>query len=499
MADNSELIGLTPLDHLPAKIFLPYVLYFDTTDTKTALHTIQNGVDKLISLIPWLAGDVVLRNEPSGPQNRAHIVVPPRTAAAAAVSGEIPMVQVKYFDRDDEFRTHRVQAYVPVPTFIPASQGRPVVRFQANIFPSKIALVMSFMHMVFDGSGAGVLLQALAECCKAAAAATDDTATDTLPITQTIAANDVELRKEISTWPSKCQTRLDHSVALGPPAFDPNLSAEQWGAMESTMLSAGETQRITFSTEKVAAVKAIVCDKLLPRLQHTQDTQEQQSPSSWISSNDIIAATLSITVNRTLRPERTESAGLLMAVDLRKRVRPPLPETYLGNVIYPIRDNIYPEQTAGAAQGEAATGAGEEETDPDADLLQVTQLSLRLRAKLNGLDETIAYSAAAAVADGDDDGDWSRTDGQPADIVLTSWRHLNVFALDFGPGLGHIEDFGSGFFLLPGACIFMPARTTQQQQENGSEAVVPWEVCITLKPGGFEGLMKDPLFSRIVA
>jgi fumigaclavine B O-acetyltransferase len=375
------------------------------------------------------------------------------------------MLQVKHFDRDEDFRTHPVHSYLPLPTFIPASEQRPVLRFQANVFPSKIALAMSFWHGVFDGTGAGVILEAVVECCKTAG---DDTKT---PIAQTIAKTHTELRKKVSAFASECQVRLNHTVELGTPIFDPNISTDQWNAIESAAASAVETKRYTFSPEKVAKLKEI-CTQLLPQIQS----------SAWISSNDLITATLVICVDRALHPERadkTRSADFLMAVDLRSRVQPPLPETYLGNSIFPVHDEIYFKETAGR-------------TGEDADLLHLTRLALHIRTKLASMDETVAYSASATVADYDD---WTKIEANPAGIIVTSWRSLKIYSLDFGPGLGCIEDFEPGLALVPGGCIFLPSRVSIEN----SGSTPPWEVCITLNTGGSEVLVQDPLFSRILA
>lgn len=459
MPDAVDLQGLSPLDHIPAKLFLPYILFFDTIDPKTAIHSLQKGIDKLISQLPWLAGDVILHSASGGPKNRMHIASPRSSPS------EIPMLQVKQIDRDEDFRTHTVHTYLPLPTFIPASEQRPVLRFQANLFPSKIALAMSFWHSVFDGTGAGVILEAFAECCKTA---NDDSPS---PIAHTIAKTHSELRKKVSAFPSKCQLRLDHTVELGAPIFDPNISTEQWNAIESAAASAVETKRYTFSPEKVAQVKEI-CTQLLPEL---------QSFPAWISSNDIITATLVICIDRTFHPEKldkTGSADFLMAVDLRSRVQPPLPESYLGNLIFPVHDEIYFKETAG-------------QTGENADLLHLTQLALQIRTRLASMDETVAYSASAAVAEYDD---WTKIEANPASIIVTSWRALKTYSLNFGPGLGYIKDFEPGLALVPGACIFLPSR----MQEN-SGSTPPWEVRITMKKGDSQMLVQDPLFSQILA
>lgn len=53
-----------------AKIHLPYILHFNATNSKAAFNTIKDGISRLVAHIPWLAGDVILRSEPDGLQDK---------------------------------------------------------------------------------------------------------------------------------------------------------------------------------------------------------------------------------------------------------------------------------------------------------------------------------------------------------------------------------------------------------------------------------------------
>ncbi|PYI13450.1 hypothetical protein BO99DRAFT_452707 [Aspergillus violaceofuscus CBS 115571] len=446
---NPDLLALGPLDHIPAKLFLPFILYFDTPDPQTALLTLRNGIDKLVSQLPWLAGDVIFHQAPDGPKGRMHIA-PPQVPLS-----QVSMLQVKHFAHDEESRSHRVQAYLALPTFIPASEQRPVLRFQANVFPSKLVLAMSFWHNVVDGTGAGVILEAHAECCRASAAQTDT------PLAQTIATTHIPLRNHVSRFPAQCTTRLDHTVELGPPVFDPSTSTEQWNAVESALAFVVETTRYTFDPHTVAQLKDRCTQQLLSL---------SPESASWISSNDIITATLALCVDRVL-------PDFLMAFNLRNRVHPRLPDTYVGNMIFPIHDTIEPPTPLPWA-AQAPTTAEERR-----DLQRLAQLALRVRTRLSAMDETVAYSASAV--------------GRPAGIIVTSWRDLHVYSLDFGVGVGSIADFEPGLALVPGGCIFLPARTARMV--DGGCATALWEVCVTLRTGDSEMLLQDPLFRRILA
>lgn len=90
---------------------------------------------------------------------------------------------------------------------------------------------MSFSHFALDGTGAGTILEALAQCCKATNDGTDVT------IAANIAKTEIALRKDVSLWPSRCEIRLDHLRDMGPPVLDYSITSEQWAAMEAAMSS----------------------------------------------------------------------------------------------------------------------------------------------------------------------------------------------------------------------------------------------------------------------
>lgn len=99
------------------------------------------------------------------------------------------------------------------------------------------------------------------------------------------------------------------------------------------------------------------------------------------------------------------------------------------------------------------------------DILRLTRVALQLRSKLTSINETLAYSVSAQVADQED---WCGLEAKPGGVVVTSWRHLKTFSLDFGKGLGKIFDFAIGITLMPGACIVMPPRTGGDESKEKS-------------------------------
>ena len=63
------------------------------------------------------------------------------------------------------------------------------------------------LAFALDGTGAGTILEALAQCCKATGDGTDVT------VTVNIARTKVALQKDVSSWPSRCKIRLRDMTA----------------------------------------------------------------------------------------------------------------------------------------------------------------------------------------------------------------------------------------------------------------------------------------------
>ncbi|XHF96370.1 hypothetical protein AWENTII_000007 [Aspergillus wentii] len=352
---------------------------------------------------------------------------------------------------------------------------------------------MSFLHFALDGTGAGVILRALAECCNAKSA---PNVTGMAITTASVAENEINLRNQISSWSCRCNTEVTiQSLGLATPFFDPNITSEQWAAMEAAMSSGVKTRRFTFSPEKIALLKQTCSSKFLQHL----------SPSGFISSNDIVTAILGITVDMAQDPSKTrrmndENARLTLTVDLRSRVQPPLPGTFVGNMNYPAYCEI-----RHLVQDQRPEPLQEDNKEEEADLLALSQLALQLRGKLSSMNESLAYSVSATVADLED---WSKIESKPGNVIVTTWRHLDSYTLDFGDCLGKIVDFDAGLSLIPRACIIMPAREKAPREEGeGKEKAetetetetVPWEVNITMKLEDMDVLVGDPLLARILA
>lgn len=145
-------------------------------NTEECLIAINQGVSGLVERLPILAGDVIQTTSPDGRKNVMQIV------PSSTLIHEVPMVSIKHHphhvipnknlqikattSRTEKFASLD-DSYVPPVSLLPISPGpRPVFRLQVNVLADGLVLAVGFHHSVFDATGAGRLIEKLAERCR---------------------------------------------------------------------------------------------------------------------------------------------------------------------------------------------------------------------------------------------------------------------------------------------------------------------------------------------
>ncbi|PKY02421.1 hypothetical protein P168DRAFT_283207 [Aspergillus campestris IBT 28561] len=467
---STQRVRLTAVDHTQPKLYVTLFASFILADIESGLQSLQAGVKTLFSEIDFLAGDVVTHPELEGRRNVRQIH-PPIGALA-----DVTLLQVKPHGSASTASAILESSpsfpdYAPFPALIAPTERWPVLRFQANLMRDGIVLAMSFNHAVFDATGATFVLQALSECCRAGGNGLKDT-----ELLSAIQRNEISLRQEIYQTPPSNTTQGDVSNYYGPAAIVPDLQPEQWTGFMASLQATLSTRKFLFPASRVEQLKAICSDSIARASQQTTPTP---------SSNTVISALLITCIRRILAApcadtETAHPATFVMPVNLRGRLKTPRFKTYLGNMITALRGST-------PSTADVIDGASEGQQQ----LTHLARLSLQIHQGLESIDEQHIRETIAFLQAQDD---WSAVNHKPADIILSSWRHLGVYDLDFGAPLGFVDDFEMDFGLVEPLCFFMPKRRVR----GGGGGDVPWEVHITLKKGKFDALLADPLFGWIL-
>ena len=487
-------ILLTALDHTIAQVNFSQFLCFRSSDPQGCLSCLERGIDNLVSCIPFLTGEItpcgdlglkcgLLQVQPSdipikdiamlSTKRYPGQFLPPNQCLKSS-SPETAIREIPSLDG----------SYYPLPTFIPDSELKPVLRFQANIMSDGILLGISFSHSVFDGTGAGKIIEMFAECCRSSSLQSINLPTN--------CATESKLRKAFSQLAFTHQSQHDHASDYGP-IDPPTDSANEKPEITRSLIPALKTCPFVFSSEKITFLRDM-CNDIIPLVARmhkvSQDDSVEIGKTSWsrfVSSNDVLTSLIGLCIERARNKAgsiSTECTGLAMSVDLRERLQPPLPEFYLGNAVKVIRTHtrLSCDDAASGVQSISCPALGKEQ------VFQLASIAFRIRSALESTDDSHIRSLISYLHK---QPDWSEICLKAAGTVVSSWRHLNVYNLDFGPKIGKIDNFEIEHGLFDGMSVILPAvRIGDTHHKRG-----PWDVRITLNPDNMDSIMMDTLFN----
>lgn len=473
---------LSPVDHSLPKVYIFKSLYFRGVDDTGSLSRLQDGIDRLISCLPFLSGEVVPCADIPDKVGVLQVQMPCPSLQ------EIPMLLVKSCPNhtwpaastSERWRNTALldQSYRPLPDFIPPSKPRPVLRFQANFLADGLMLCMGYNHSVFDGTGAGNILEMLADCCRA-----NPNSILALPTNGDIES---ELRGLLSSPGVAVANASQEAYAINcaHTEVEPEPS--------SAMLYCWP---FLLSSEKIECLQE-ACNSLLPHIVRlysgTQSSLINQD-TNWphiLSSNDVLTALLAVSIEKAR--EATGALGhmsrsLAMAVNLRERLKP-MPRHYLGNLVTTVWVSHHrPAVKDLETMVLPVPACNRHEIDRD-DLLWITHVAFRIRLGLNAINEEHIRGLIHYLHSQDD---WEQIGIHFTDpIFISSWRHLKVYELDFGPTIGHAEHFEMDVGTTDGVCVVMPANT----RAVGKTKKAPWDIRIVLNPEVLQALIASAIF-----
>ncbi|KAJ6050222.1 Transferase [Penicillium canescens] len=150
---------LTPLVHNVPGIHMSFFLTFYIDEPSLAIPPLEAGVNRLIELLPFLAGNVTPSIQLKGKEN-VYEVQPP----TAKFLQEHSMLRIKYHEHYVSPKSPGAfsfsnessidERFIPMPFEMALAELIPVLRLQANVMHDSIVLCISFHHMAIDGYGA---------------------------------------------------------------------------------------------------------------------------------------------------------------------------------------------------------------------------------------------------------------------------------------------------------------------------------------------------------
>ncbi|RHZ50989.1 uncharacterized protein CDV56_104387 [Aspergillus thermomutatus] len=455
-----EPYQLTPFDHLFSVFYGGCALSFRVSCPDDAVPTLCAGLDRLVSHLPFLTGQVIQK----GKRMEVHSL-PPTTRGSSP-----PLYVVRHFPNlrlpsKPKCRSQfcgdyiRDESLILAPRGLCSLAGTPIVRFQINVLADGIILVLWVNHMAIDGTGVGKMIEALSICCQAEV--NPGTARQ-LPTAPAAEAATRAILADFWTSPSSTITETETETD-GPPAL---------GEDEHHDSSLVDVD-FCFSASKVQRLRDCVRGLL-------RDNKGGGQTILDISCDDIVTAFLWISLSRVRRRslkdgQNTITSNLTRAVDVRKRLNNPVPDTYLGNCV------VLPKETLPLEELDWRNPGPDNDDQHLCRLLAplLSQVAGILRARLHTVNDQYIRGTFSPSSHSDS--------GPGPHVFVSSIRHMKVYEHDFGPFLGHPEGIDLLPYMRPDAvCTIKPKRA------DGD-----WDIGVTLNREDITLLTADPWFGWI--
>lgn len=172
-----------------------------------------------------------------------------------------------------------------------------------------------------------------------------------------------------------------------------------------------------------------------------------------------------------------KTSKLLIPVDIRKRISPPLADVYFGAAVDSAKAEMNLNDLA------------------DSGTLELSQIARNIRAAIDEVDESYVRQAIKLALSQDRNIDvrdlqasnMDRVTG--ADMYITSWLKLRLYEAHMDMGLGEPEWVRKPWSRDPGSCIILPQRC--EHPEN-------YEVVVQMTEADMARLLQDPEFMEFV-
>ncbi|KAJ5355414.1 Transferase [Penicillium cataractarum] len=460
---------LTPLDHSIFPVYLYPSFAFHIESPGLAIPILELAVSRLVYLLPFLTGNITASTQLKGKENVLEVQPPTQRFLM-----DHPMLKIKHHRQcispmtsGSNIKTDQLlnESLVPIPFEMAAEAISPIFRIQANIMSNGLILCLAFHHMAMDGVGLLNVATALATCCR-------------------------DSRAEIETLPTDPQ-REEHSrqlilenghVAKRTDKFEAEYGEYSWDLSSSPECDEPTSKIFKLDASKIERIKT-ECQLMVEK--------HPNMPNPQLTSNTVVTAILWLCwirakhhgLDSTETPNNAESS-ILTAADIRGKIEPCLPSSYLGNAIMTV-------ETSARIQDLWSTKDVHRESYRSGhvdslEIKHISRLAGSLQISAESIDSQYISNVISHIVSNDN---WAATP-RPAEFLVSSIRAFKLYDLDFGPTLGPLRDFGLDHNRIPGFCWIKPARY--------NTTLAPWELIIMLEPKFMRNLERDGLINWLI-
>lgn len=420
-------------------------------------------------LLPFLTGNITASTQLEGKENVLEVQPPTQEFLK-----EYPMLKIRHHNQSIScampgsnvtISKSLRENFVPIPLDMAGKSKSPVFRVQANIMSDGLILCLGFHHMALDGVGLVNVATGLATCCRDSQAEIGSLPTS--PIREQMS------RQSILEIGSGAKNTQPVEVDLGEYAWDLGSSPDAEEPISKTL---------TIDANKVERIKA-QCQLVMEN--------SSMSPNPRLTGNSVASALLWLCWIRAKyygsdtveMPTNTESR-ILTVVELRDKIEPCLPSTYLGNALLTVETSTRIQDILSTTTVDyEANYAGHPHRH---EIEQISKLAVSLQDSAASMNSQYIRNVISNIVSSDN---WASIP-RPSEIAISSIRQMKVYDLDFGPVFGPLRHLSMEFNPLPGVCWINPARFNTR--------LAPWEFVISSEPSFIRKIQQESLMKWLV-
>lgn len=470
--------GLTALDTLVPPAYIRFLILFEASNITSALAHLEAGTRRLVSEFPFLAGYVFTGPIPGNPDSGCHII-PPRESDADLVIAAVKRVSESYRKIYPGGQAHVELdgTHLPLKPIADIVNPSPIFRLQINLFTDGVGLGFALHHNVMDAIGAGTVVKAFGSCCCRADSGTE-LGLDLSTLTQLQYSARVFLNK---LTPVARDTELDRSrYGLQPHPGSIMFDQSGFGLLPPA-------SRFRLSATKIQDLK----NHLNILIAQSESLQKQFGSTKWISNNDTLVALIWLCYNRAKRrselPSTTQPSainpGICMPANIRPRVHPPLPSTFLGNAAVPVKPAMDAQPLLSAIGNSSllTNEAVPKRLRDDA----LCQVALAVRQAVSRVNNDYARDITSLMQNSQVPLIYEYNH----DTNISSWRDSAMYEAYFGEELGFPLD----------VCLDVPAMGYFTLAPKRRAPDDSWEVLAVLNPAVASYLRNDEIWSSVLS
>ena len=402
MADSDKISKeLGPFDVMPMMRFYSAILLaFPLTNQSsqsTITHRFEATTSSLFAHYPWLAGQVERDREWQGEDegSRPFKIAPNHIGTFKYVEAQDVSTAMPSYKqlKDAKFPMSMLDAntltsYKGAPDHYGDEDHTPVFNIRLSFVEGGLLACFNVMHSAMDGNGLGQLIKQFATTMRG----------EDIPEGDIKAGNLIANQVLPSLPTGEVHLELHNSMIKDPKSQSdplPKSSAESSWAY------------FNFSPARMIKLKQVASQKC--------------RPGARISSDDAITALLWRAITRARSPKLDMSSSTIMtrAVNLRGKLEPPLPMTFLTNCVMGHNSNLRLSALIS---------------------MDLSDVAILLRQDLNSIDDHFVRSYITFLRSVRDKASISFMPPNPEkDYCLSSWGNWPVYGSDFGEGLGKPE------------------------------------------------------------